>query len=55
MATVASSGVVIFYALYTVSPRTIEIFGTENLIYTSPFILFGVFRYMFLVMRDKSG
>jgi len=55
IATIASAGVVIFYALYSVSPRTIEIFGTENLIYTSPFVLFGVFRYMYLVMRDKTG
>lgn len=55
MATLASAGVVIFYALYTVSPRTIAIFGTENLIYTTPFILYGVFRYMYLVMRDKTG
>lgn len=53
--TVASAGVVICYALYTVDARTIMAFRTENLIYTTPFILLGVFRYMFLVLRDRKG
>jgi 4-hydroxybenzoate polyprenyltransferase len=48
MATVAAAGVIICYALYTVAPRTVLIFGTENLIYTTPFVVFGIFRYMFL-------
>ncbi|HQJ46794.1 MAG TPA: decaprenyl-phosphate phosphoribosyltransferase, partial [Ignavibacteriaceae bacterium] len=46
MATVAAAGVVICYALYTVAPRTVSVFGTENLIYTTPFVVFGIFRYM---------
>lgn len=55
MATVASAGVIICYALYTVSPRTVTIFNTENLIYTTPFVVFGIFRYMYLVINDKKG
>ncbi len=55
MATVAASGVIICYALYTVSARTVSIFGTENLIYTTPFVVFGIFRYMYLVYIDKKG
>ena len=38
IATVAAAGVIICYALYTVSPRTVSIFGSENLIYTTPFV-----------------
>jgi 4-hydroxybenzoate polyprenyltransferase len=49
MMTVAASGVTISYALYTVAERTVHIFGTENLIFTTVFVLFGVFRYLFLI------
>jgi 4-hydroxybenzoate polyprenyltransferase len=55
MATVAAAGVIICYALYTVAARTVSIFGTENLIYTTPFVVFGIFRYMFLVYINQKG
>ncbi len=55
MATVASSAVIICYALYTVSSRTVSVFGSENLIYTTPFVVFGIFRYMFLVHMNNKG
>lgn len=55
MATIAASGVIICYALYTVSARTVSVFGTEKLIYTTPFVVFGIFRYMFLVYLNKKG
>lgn len=55
IATIAASGVIICYALYTVSERTISIFNTDNLIYTVPFVAFGIFRYMYLVFIGKKG
>lgn len=55
MATVAAAGVIICYALYTVAFRTISVFGTENLIYTTPFVVFGIFRYMYLVYKFDKG
>lgn len=55
MATVAAAGVIICYALYTVAARTITVFGTENLIYTTPFVVFGIFRYMYLVYKFDKG
>ncbi len=55
MATVAAAGVIISYALYSVSSRTIAVFGTENLIYTTPFVVFGIFRYMYLVYISEKG
>lgn len=55
MATVSSSAVIISYALYTVSQRTVHIFGTENLIFTTPFVVFGIFRYMYLVYINDKG
>jgi len=54
IATITAAGVIICYALYTVSERTVKAFGTENLIYTTPFVAFGIFRYMFLVYKDKG-
>lgn len=54
IATITAAGVIICYALYTVSERTVNAFGTENLIYTTPFVAFGIFRYMFLVHKDNG-
>ena len=54
MAVIAAAATIICYALYTVSERTIKAFNTENLIYTTPFVVFGIFRYMYLVYMDKK-
>ncbi len=54
MMTVAASGMAISYALYTVADRTVKIFGTENLIFTTVFVLFGIFRYLFLIRQKKT-
>ncbi len=55
MATVAAAGVIICYALYTVAARTVSVFSTENLIYTTPFVVFGIFRYMYLEYMSNGG
>ncbi len=53
MLTIAAAGAIIAYALYTVAPRTVEMFHTENMIYTTIFVLFGIFRYLYLVQTTK--
>jgi 4-hydroxybenzoate polyprenyltransferase len=55
MATVAAAGVIICYALYTVAPRTVSVFNSESLIYTTPFVVFGIFRYMYLEYMSNKG
>lgn len=55
IATVAAAGVIICYALYSVSQRTVIVFGTENLIYTTPFVVFGIFRFMYLEYLNQKG
>lgn len=55
MATIAAAGVIICYALYSVSERTVNIFGTENLIYTTPFVVYGIFRFMYLDYISNKG
>jgi 4-hydroxybenzoate polyprenyltransferase len=54
MLTIAAAGTVISYALYTVAPRTVEIFGTERMIYTTVFVIYGMFRYLYLVHMKNS-
>jgi len=55
MSTIAAAGVIICYALYTVSERTVKIFQSEYMIYTTPFVVFGIFRYMYLVYMSNKG
>ena len=53
MISIISSSIVISYALYSMDAKTIGRFGTDHLIYTIPFVYYGIFRYLYLV--DKIG
>jgi 4-hydroxybenzoate polyprenyltransferase len=53
--TALSGATIVSYALYTQSPRTVEHFGTTSLLYTLPFVVYALFRYQQLVVRDGSG
>jgi 4-hydroxybenzoate polyprenyltransferase len=53
MMTVAASGMAISYALYTVAERTLRTFKTENLIFTTVFVLLGYFDIFFLCGNGK--
>jgi hypothetical protein len=37
------------------SPETINVHGTDNLIYTVPFIIYGIFRYIYLLHICGGG
>lgn len=52
---ISAGGVILSYTLYTISKRTVDIFQTEALIYTTPFVVFGIFRYMYLVYHKHQG
>ncbi len=52
---ITASGVIMSYSLYTMSPDTIRIHGTENLIYTVPIVMYGVFRYIYLLHHRHGG
>uniref|UniRef100_A0A7C4CD45 Decaprenyl-phosphate phosphoribosyltransferase n=1 Tax=candidate division WOR-3 bacterium TaxID=2052148 RepID=A0A7C4CD45_UNCW3 len=55
MIAVATSATVIGYCLYTIAPETVAKFGTSNLILTVPFVLYGIYRYLYLVYRQEQG
>lgn len=54
MINVVTASSVVSYALYAVSPETQEKFGTQNLVYTIPLVLYGIFRYLYL-MYQRAG
>lgn len=55
MITVTAAGVVMSYSLYTMSADTVARHGTANLIYTVPFVLYGIFRYIYLLHHRRRG
>ena len=52
---ITASGVIMSYSLYTMSPETVHTHGTSNLIYTVPFVMYGVFRYIYLLHQQHGG
>lgn len=52
---ITAAGTILSYGLYTVSPKTIQLHNTENLIITLPFVIYGIFRYIFLLHRRSRG
>lgn len=55
MISVVTSSVLITYSLYTMSQETVERFGSRDLIFTIPFVLYGIFRFLYLVYRKDLG
>lgn len=53
--TIAATGTIISYALYTVSEKAINAFHSDKLIYTTPFVLYGIFRYLYLLHQKNLG
>ncbi|MFC1571672.1 decaprenyl-phosphate phosphoribosyltransferase [Candidatus Margulisiibacteriota bacterium] len=46
---------ILAYALYTLWPETLSKFETKNLVYSVPFVLYGVCRYLYLIYKQDKG
>lgn len=52
---ISAASAILTYSLYAVSPETIAKHGTDALIYTVPFVVYGIFRYIFLLHSHGKG
>jgi hypothetical protein len=52
---VVTASTVVAYMFYTVSPEVERKLGTHHLYLTVPFVLYGIFRYLYLVHQRGEG
>ncbi|MEW6050218.1 MAG: decaprenyl-phosphate phosphoribosyltransferase [Candidatus Zixiibacteriota bacterium] len=52
---VTTASVVVMYMLYTFSTEVSQKLGTENLFVTIPFVVYGIFRYLYLIHKEEKG
>ena len=53
MVDVSSGLAIVCFLLYAMDVRTLRIFGTNNLVYTTPLVLYCVFRFSALIQKGK--
>ena len=51
---IVTSAILVAYMIFTLSDETTAKFGDE-MVLTVPFVLYGIFRYLYLVHRKKAG
>lgn len=54
MINVVTASTVVSYALYAVDDHTVQRFGSDALVYTLPLVLYGIFRYLYLVYQRND-
>ncbi len=50
-----TAATLVSYSLYTISEDTIQRYGTHNLFWTIPFVVYGLFRYLYLIYSRNEG
>ncbi len=55
MIAIVTAATMMSYVLYTMDPETLARFHSRRLIYTSVFVLYGIFRYLYLIHQEASG
>jgi 4-hydroxybenzoate polyprenyltransferase len=53
--TICSATAIGTYSLYTMASETVLRFGSQKLIITTPFVMYGIFRYLFLIYTQNTG
>ncbi|MCX8064688.1 MAG: decaprenyl-phosphate phosphoribosyltransferase [Candidatus Hydrogenedentes bacterium] len=52
---VVAGGAIITYTIYTCSPEVVKRLGTDKLYLGLPFVIYGLFRYLYLVHYKNEG
>ena len=55
MIAVVTPSTLVCYALYTLSPDTVAHVGSQNLVYSVPFVCYGIFRYLYQIHEKRGG
>ena len=55
MIAIVAAATLVVYIIYCASPETAARFGTRWLVLTTPFPIYGIFRYLYLVHRKHGG
>ncbi len=54
MLSITSGITVVAFLMYTLHPRTVEVMGNNYLLYTTPLVLYGIFRFLMLIESGKA-
>lgn len=52
---ICAAAAVVTYALYTRADETVARIGSNRMLITIPFVVYGVFRYLFLIYKRQAG
>jgi 4-hydroxybenzoate polyprenyltransferase len=55
MMAISAAAALVSYALYTMAEETVRRFGTRRLILTFPWVIYGIFRYLYLIHKRRGG
>jgi 4-hydroxybenzoate polyprenyltransferase len=55
MIAVVTASTLMSYILYTISDETVQRFGSTKLLLTVPFVVYGIFRYLYLIHKKGVG
>jgi len=55
MISVVTASTVVAYTFYTISPEVEDKLGVKHLELSIPFVLYGIFRYLYLIHRQDKG
>ncbi len=55
MLPMVTTSAILAFSIYTIWPATVQKLGTDKLIYTVPLVVYGFFRYLFLIRERGLG